>query len=70
MADTFRKRYNTDETLHEFSMEIKSLAEQLEDKFIEIGSSREISLAMTNLEQSIMWAVKALFHIKENEVKS
>ena len=61
MGDTFRKEYNTCHKLHLFQQELKVIAEQLEAKFKEIGQSREISLAMTNLEQSIMWAVKALY---------
>ena len=67
MPDTFRKKYNTCHKLHLFSQEIKIIAEQLEIKFKEIGQSREISLAMTNLEQSIMWAVKALYMFADNK---
>lgn len=65
MNDTFRKNYSSNHELHEFSQEIKSIAEQLEMKFKDIGNSREISLAMINLEQSIMWAVKAIFNTKD-----
>lgn len=65
MSDTFRKKYSSNHELHEFAQELKSIAEQLEVKFKEVGQSREISLAMTNLEQSIMWAVKAIFNKKE-----
>jgi hypothetical protein len=61
MTDTFRKKYNSCHKLHEFSIELKTIAEQLEAKFNEIGKSREISIASTNLEQSIMWAIKALY---------
>lgn len=61
MIDTFRKQYNSCKKLHDYQMEIKEIAEQLEAKFKNIGQSREISLAMTNLEQSIMWAAKALY---------
>lgn len=61
MTDTFRKQYNTCKKLHDYQLEIKEIAEQLEAKFKNIGQSREISLAMTNLEQSIMWATKALY---------
>lgn len=68
MSDTFRKKYNSCHKLHEYSLEIKSIAEQLELKFKEIGQSREISLAMTNLEQSIMWATKALYTFKDENV--
>jgi hypothetical protein len=61
MTDTFRKKYNSCHKLHEYSVEMKSIAEQLEAKMKNIGQSREIYLALTNLEQSIMWAVKALY---------
>lgn len=59
--DTFRKEYNSCAKLHEYTLEMKSIAEQLERKIKNIGQSREVSLALTNLEQSIMWAVKALY---------
>ena len=67
MTDTFRKEHNSCHKLHLFSQELKSIAEQLETKFKEIGQSREISLAMTNLEQSVMWAVKALYIFADKE---
>ena len=61
MTDTFRKKYNSCFKLHEYTVEMKLIAEQLEAKINDIGRSREISLALTNIEQSIMWAVKALY---------
>ncbi|CAB4151823.1 hypothetical protein UFOVP685_47 [uncultured Caudovirales phage] len=65
MSDTFRKKYSSNAALHEFAQELKSIAEKLEMKFKDVGQSREISLAMTNLEQSVMWAVKAIFNKNE-----
>ena len=68
MTDTFRKEYNSCYKLHEFSVEMKHIAEQLEVKFLQIGPSRETALALTNLEQSIMWAVKALYKFGDKKV--
>jgi len=62
MSDTFRKEYNTDHRLHTFQLELKHLAEQLERKIKDIGNCRETSIALTNLEQSVMWAVKAIYN--------
>jgi hypothetical protein len=70
MEDTFRKKYNSNAKLHEFALEIKSVAEQLEKKYDEIGRSREISLALTNLEQSVMWAIKGLYGERKEGVQS
>lgn len=61
MTDTFIKEYNPDESLKEFADEIKSLAEGLEEHINMIGKSREVSLALTNLELAVMWAVKAIY---------
>lgn len=60
MTDTFRKEYNSLHKLHGFEKELKTKAEELEAMFKHI-EGREMSLAITNLEQSIMWAVKALY---------
>ena len=38
---------------------IKHKASELYVLFTEIGSSREVSLAATKLEEAVMWAVKA-----------
>lgn len=65
MTDTFRKNYNSCDKLQKFQKELKEIAEQLENKIKEIGNNRETSLAMTNLEQSVMWAVKSLYNFKE-----
>lgn len=67
MSDTFRKEYNSCAKLHGYQMEIKEIAEKLEAKYKAIGQSREISLAMTNLEQSIMWATKAIYTFGGND---
>lgn len=60
MTDTFRKVYK------QLSVEssalivaVKEKAEEMEALMSQI-KSREMSLAMTNLEQSTMWATKAI----------
>lgn len=63
---TFRKTYrklNAEE--QELIEQIKDAAERLENlfgdyKFRGGRNVREMSLAQTNLEQSVMWAVKAV----------
>lgn len=58
--DTFRKVYrplrqeNTD-----LILDIKNKAEEIEILLRKVGS-REMSLAITNLEQCTMWATKAI----------
>lgn len=47
--------------------EVKELASQLCLKLVTI-QNREMSLAMTNLEQGMMWAIKAIC-IKSEEIK-
>lgn len=60
MTDTFRKAYKEMSDEHKnLIMEIKVQAENLESLMRTI-ESREMSLARTNLEQSIMWATKAI----------
>lgn len=60
MRDTFRKQYNSlSEDNANLVMDIKLHAELLEQFLLKI-SSREMSLAMTNLEQCVMWATKAV----------
>ena len=63
MSDLFRKEYNSVHKLHGYEKEVKSIAEQLVAKYSAI-QSREISLAITNLEQSIMWFTKGLYAFK------
>lgn len=61
MTDTFQKKSRSltvDEGL--LIKDIKEAAERLE-LLMGCIKSREMSLAMTNLEQSVMWAVKAVY---------
>ncbi len=66
MKDTFRKEYKQLDSLAKDNMFlIKSIAEKLEHEFDLIESQgnidkRCLALARTNLEQSIMWAIKAI----------
>lgn len=61
MKDTFRKTYKQLSAENATLVnEIKEVAEQLEELFYQTNPSRELSLALTNLEQSIMWATKAV----------
>jgi hypothetical protein len=66
MKDTFRKEYKP---LHEKNSAlvvfIKEKAEELEALLLKV-QSREMSLAMTNLEQCTMWATKAVVLTDEN----
>lgn len=57
----FRPRYRKLEP-HEVQMhdDIKEVADDLAKLFDALPKSRETSLAMTNLEQAVMWAVKGL----------
>jgi hypothetical protein len=65
MSDTFRKEYKElDSFEKEQIQEIKLKAEELE-KVINYQKSRNknprcLALAMTKLEESVMWAVKAI----------
>jgi uncharacterized protein YoxC len=60
MSDVFRKQYVP---LHEerstLIQDIKNQAEILYELF-EYVKDREMSLAKTNLEQAVMWAVKSI----------
>ena len=63
MSNTFRKEYrNLTEDENEMLEDIKTQAEKLEAIYHTIsaikGPSREVSLAMTKLEESVMWVVK------------
>ena len=65
MTDTFRKEYRKlKEESSALILKIKLHAELLEELLITV-KSREMSLAMTNLEQCIMWATKAV--VLDNE---
>lgn len=58
MADRFRAKYvqlsKTNQTLIEI---VKRTAEQIA-AVLEDGQSRELSLALTKLEESVFWATK------------
>ncbi len=60
MTDTFRKEYKP---LSQYNKDliimIKEKAEELEILMREV-ISREMSVALTNLETSIMWSTKAI----------
>lgn len=61
MSDRFRKEYkelSSDTTNHINS--IKEKASELESLILKTGETRENSLALTKLEESIFWAVKHL----------
>lgn len=65
-ADIFRKEYKpiSDET-KSFIKNIKEKAEELLYSFEDAGmnssiDTRAMALAKTNLEQSVMWAIKAI----------
>lgn len=64
MSDTFHKKYRKLNEKEEILMEsIKVAAEDIERLFSLVktpDSGREISLAKTKLEESIMWAIKGL----------
>lgn len=57
----FRPRYRAltddEKALHD---EIKAKAEELEVSFAKVKTGRYASLAITSLEQSVMWIVKEL----------
>lgn len=60
MSDKFRKVYKQlNEENSKLIVEMKELAEKL-DACFEYVKSREMSLAVTNLEQAMMWATKAV----------
>lgn len=64
MSDTFRKEYKPlTEEQKAMMLRVKEQAEVLEQMFNEANTpdvGRLISLAKTSLEESIMWAVKAI----------
>ncbi|MBV6446339.1 MAG: hypothetical protein IFNCLDLE_02632 [Ignavibacteriaceae bacterium] len=64
MADTFRKEYKElSEGQKLWMNKIKETAEILESMYNDINTpdmGREIALAKTKLEESVMWAVKGL----------
>lgn len=64
MSNVFRSTYRTlSEEEKAKIARIKDLAQQLHDEFTSaVGrdGAREMALARTNVEQSVMWAVKAI----------
>jgi hypothetical protein len=61
MNDTFRKKYHDLQKQHADTVQlIKSKAEDVEEIMREYIPSREMALALTNLEQAMMWATKAI----------
>jgi len=65
MSDTFRKQYRPlNEENSKLIVEIKDAFEAVE-KLLLLVKSREMSIALTNLEQSSMWATKAVVLIDE-----
>ena len=68
MSDTFRKVYKPlNESNSALITAIKEKAEEMEALMIKV-KSREMSLALTNLEQSTMWSTKAI--VLEDEKNS
>ncbi|MEO1151390.1 MAG: hypothetical protein AAFW83_10435 [Pseudomonadota bacterium] len=59
MSDPLRKEHRelTEKEKNDISF-IKQLAEDLLNAIEETGSGREQSIAKTNIEQAVMWAVK------------
>jgi hypothetical protein len=61
LPDLFRRTYKELTTAEKvLSDEIKTSAQYLADQIELLPPSREKSLAITNLEQGVMWAIKAL----------
>lgn len=61
MTDRFRKVYKPlKESNSKLIFDIKECAEAMEKLMLLVTGSREMSLALTNLEQSTMWATKAI----------
>lgn len=60
MTDTYKKEIDDKELESRVSM-IECMASGLETTINAIGKTRETSLALTNLELAVMWAVKAIY---------
>lgn len=59
MTDVMRMQYKElDARQVQDIAELKLMAETFVEKCNLIGKSRELSLAITNAEQAVMWAVK------------
>jgi len=60
-SDVFRQEYTQLSEEQEKAIKlIKGTAEELMHHLRGMSPSREISLAVTNLEQAVMWAVKGV----------
>jgi CRISPR/Cas system CMR subunit Cmr6 (Cas7 group RAMP superfamily) len=69
MTDTFRKSYKpVSPERAGLIIRLKEQAEEIE-QLIDNLKSREKSLAMTNLEQAIMWATKAIILDEEKDIE-
>jgi hypothetical protein len=61
MSDPMRKQYRQLTPEEEKAVvELKAQAEELHELLMSLGNSRELSVAKTRLEESVMWAVKHL----------
>ena len=59
MTDTFKKVYTVmPDEIKQAIFDMKSKAEELK-AFFDKYTNREMSIAQTNLEQGLMWAVKS-----------
>lgn len=73
MSDTFRREYQPLDEYQKMQMDaIKKTAEELESMYNAVMENgydvRMIKLAKTNLEQSVLWAVKAVTGLKAERV--
>lgn len=59
--DRFRKNYNPCPKLKALADEIKDTGEILESVIGKTADSREKAIALTKLEESVMWAVKGVY---------
>lgn len=67
MSDTFRKVYRPLKEVNTALIQAaKEKAEELEQLMLNV-KSREMSLALTNLEQAMMWCTKAIVLHDEKE---
>lgn len=70
MSDTFRIMYKPlKQENSEKIVKVKIACEEVE-KFMLTVKSREMSLALTNLEQACMWCIKAIALDDEKEQQS
>lgn len=63
--DTFRLAYRQltpteKQTLHNMKLRAQELLEEFDRIAADVGASRELSLAVTRLEEAVMWATKAI----------